>query len=382
MTVFKTFLRILNKCKLPIIMYTVFLIFFSGFNMQTSENNINFVAEKPDILIINNDEEIGITKNLVDYIKDNSNIIDIERDEEKINDALFYRDVNYVIYIPENYRQDFLNGNNPEIEIKSTGDYLASYAEMLLSRYIKIANTYKKNIESEEELINKINDTLSKETKIEVSSKLDTDNLSKACFYYNFANYSILAGLVYVICLILSSFKKENIRKRTIVSSMNYKKYNRKLLLSSSLFAVSLWLSYVVLSLILVGDIMFTIHGIMYSINSFIFSICALTIAFLIANLVSNKNAINGIINVIALGSSFLCGAFVPMEWLPDSVLKIAHILPSYYYISTNEMLKQLEIFNFDTIKPIIINIGIIVIFTIVFIIITNIISKRKRKIG
>lgn len=382
MTVFKTFLRVLNKCKLPIIMYTVFLIFFGGFNMQTSENNTNFVAEKPDILIINNDEEIGITKNLVDYIKNNSNIIEIENDDEKINDALFYRDVNYIIYIPKNYRQDFLNGNNPEIEIKSTGDYSASYAEMLLSRYIKIANIYEKNIESEEELINKINDTLSKETKIEVSSKLDIDNLSKACFYYNFANYSILAGLVYVICLILSSFKKENIQKRTIISSMNYKKINRKLLLSSSLVAVCLWLSYVVLSFILVGDIMFTIHGMMYIVNSFIFSICALTIAFLIANLVTNKNAINGIINVVALGSSFLCGAFVPMEWLPDSVLKIAHILPSYYYISTNEMLKQLEIFNIETIKPIIINMGIIVIFTIVFIIITNIISRRKRMIG
>ena len=253
---------------------------------------------------------------------------------------------------------------------------------MLVSRYIKIANTYVKNIESEEELINKINETLSKETKIEISSKLDTDNLSKACFYYNFANYSILAGLVYVICLILSSFKKENIQKRTIISSMNYKKINRKLLLSSSLVAVGLWLSYVVLSFILVGNVMFTMHGMMYIANSFIFSICALTIAFLIGNLITNKNAINGIINVVALGSSFLCGAFVPMEWLPDSVLKIAHILPSYYYISTNEMLKQLEVFNLDTMKPIIINMGAIVIFTAGFIIITNIISRKKRKIG
>lgn len=382
MTVFKTFLKVLNKCKLPIIMYTVFLIFFGGFNMQTSENNTNFVAEKPDVLIINKDEEKGITKNFVDYIKNNSNIIDIENDEEKVNDALFYRDVNYIIYIPEKFREEFLKGNNPEIEIKSTGDYSASYTEMLLSRYIKIANTYVKNVESEEELTSKINETLLKETKIEISSKLDTDNLSKACFYYNFANYSILAGLVYVICLILSSFKKENVQKRTIISSMNYKKINRKLLLSSSLVAIGLWLSYVVLSFILVGNVMFTMHGMMYIANSFIFSICALTIAFFIGNLITNKNAINGIINVVALGSSFLCGAFVPMEWLPDSVLKIAHILPSYYYISTNEMLKQLEVINLNTMKPVITNMGVIVIFTAIFIIITNVVSRKKRKIG
>lgn len=382
MTVFKTFLRVLNKNKFIIIMYTAILIFFGGFNTQTNETNTSFVASKPDILIINKDEEIGITKNLVEYIKENSNIIDIQNNEEAINDALFYRDVNYIIYIPENYRENFLNGENPKIEIKSTGDYQASLSEMMLERYIKIANTYQKNTNSEEELINKINETISKQTEVEITSKLDTDNLAKATSYYNFANYSILAGCVYVICLILSSFKDEKIAKRTIISSMNYKKHNRQLLLSNSLFAIVLWIFYVALSFILVGNIMFSTHGLIYIVNSFVFTICSVTIAFLIGNLVNNKNAINGIVNVVALGTSFLCGAFVPMEWLPDSVLKIAHILPSYYYISSNEILAELEVVNFETIKPILNNMGIILIFAIAFIVMTNIVSKRKRKIG
>ena len=382
MTVFKTFLKILNKYKVTIIMYTAFLIGFGGFNMQTSENSTSFVASKPDVLIINQDEEKGVTQNLIEYIKTNSNIIDIKDDEQAINDALFYRDVNYIIYIPQNYREDFLNGKNPEIEVKSTGDYQAAFAEMMLERYVKVANIYNEKVETEEELIKNINDTLSEQTDIEITSKLDTDNLSKATFYYNFASYSILAGCVYVICLILSSFREEKIRKRTIISSMNYKEHNRKLLLSNSLFAILLWIFYVVLSIILLGDIMFTEHGLIYILNSFVFTICTVTIAFLIGNLVSNKNAINGIVNVVALGSSFLCGAFVPMEWLPDSVLKIAHILPSYYYISSNEMIKKLEIVNPETMKPIFINMGIILIFTIGFIIITNIFSKRKRTIG
>lgn len=379
MTVFKTFLKVLNKCKVPIIMYTVFLIGFGGFNIKTSENSTNFVSSKPDILIINQDEEQGITKNLVEYLKENCNIIDVKNNTQAINDALFYRDVNYIIYIPQNYRQDFLNGKNPEIEIKSTGDYQASLAEMLLTRYINVANIYQRNISSEQEMLEKINETLSKQTKVEITSKLDTNNLSKATFYYNFANYSILAGCVYVICLILSSFKEEKIAKRTIISSMNYKKYNRQLLLSSSLFTIVLWILYVVLSFILVGNIMFTLHGLMYIVNSFIFTICAVAIAFLIGNLVNNKNAINGIVNVVALGSSFLCGAFVPVEWLPDTVLKIAHILPSYWYIQTNENIKLLEEVNIQNLKPILINMLVILAFTIIYIVITNIISKKKR---
>lgn len=86
---------------------------------------------------------------------------------------------------------------------------------------------------------------------------------------------------------------------------MNYKEYNRKLLLSNSLFAIVLWFIYVVLSFILVGDVMFTKNGIMYIVNSFIFSICSLTIAFLIGSVVLNKNAINGIVNVVALRFKF-----------------------------------------------------------------------------
>ena len=113
MTVFKAFLKVLNKNKFVIVLYTVILVFFGAFNMKTSDTTTNFVATKPDILIINKDENEGITKNLVNYIEKNSNIIKIEDEEEDINDALFYREVNYVIYIPENYRQDFLAGKNP-----------------------------------------------------------------------------------------------------------------------------------------------------------------------------------------------------------------------------------------------------------------------------
>ena len=390
MTVFKTFLKVLNKYKFTIILYTVILLAFGGFNMTTSDNQMNFEATKPDILIINQDEKIGLTKNLVEYIENNCNIVSVKDDDEAINDALFYRDVNYIIYIPKNYRQDILKGENPEIQIKSTGDYQASYAQMLLARYIKVQNIYvqafndnRNNLsyeEIEKQIVEKINNVISKQAKIEVTSKLDKDGLNKGTFYYNFASYSILAGAIYVICLILSSFNEETVKKRTIVSSMNYKKYNRTLLLSSGLFAVVLWLFYVFISCVLVGSTMFTMQGLIYVINSFVFTMCALTMAFLLGNIINNKNAISGIVNVIALGSSFLCGAFVPVEWLPNTVLKIAHILPSYWYIQTNELMKTIENFNIETLKPVITNTCMLIVFSIIFIILTNIVSKKKRR--
>ncbi len=52
-----------------------------------------------------------------------------------------------------------------KINIKSTGDYQASLAEMTLKRYIKIQNTYGSKIQDEAELIKSINNNLSKNQK-------------------------------------------------------------------------------------------------------------------------------------------------------------------------------------------------------------------------
>ncbi len=382
MTVFKAFLKVLNKCKGIVILYSVILISFGAFNFKTNDQNISYEDTKPDILIINNDLEGEITNNLVSYIESTSNIVEIEDNKSSKSDALFYRDVNIIVEIPEGFSDDLERGLNPKLIISKTGDYNSSYAEMLLNKYLKIANVYINLGYKNKDLIEKINNTLKNKIDVEVTTKIDTNNLNNATFYYNFLSYSMLAGAIYVICLIISSFRKEDVYKRMIISNTSIKKINHILLLSNMLFACFLWLIYVIISIILVGNIILTSYGLIYLLNSFIFTMCTVTIAFLISNLVKNKNAINGIVNVVALGSSFLCGAFVPMEWLPKSVLNIAHFLPTYWYILSNEKIKTLETIKLTTLKPIFFNMSIIILISIILIILTNFISKRRGKIG
>lgn len=382
MTIFKTFLKILNKYKLTVILYSSILIAFAVFNMKTNDTSVSFVASKPDVLIVNNDKLEGITKLLIDYFSKNSNIIEIEAEEEAIDDALFYRDVNYVIYIPKNYNDDFLNHKNPEINIKSTKDYQASLAELMLEKTLNIANTYNSLRFTQEELVNVINETLNAESNIEITSTLDSGSLNEATYYFNFSSYALMAGAIQVICLILLSFRQINIKKRTIISSIDYKKYNRVLILSNALFSIVLWLVYIIISFILVNKAMMTLHGVLYIVNSLLFTLVTVTLAFLIGNLVNDKNAINGIVNCVALGSAFLCGAFVPQEILPTSVLGIAHVLPTYWFIKNNELVKGLEVINLNTLKPYLINLGVLIIFMIIFVVITNMLSKKKQTIA
>lgn len=377
MTVFKTILKILNKLKGMLILYTVMLISITTINQKSGNNISNFEESKPDILIVNKDESNDITTNFVNYINKHSEIKDIDtNDEEKINDAIFYRDVNFVIYIPENFGNDLLNDKNPTLEYKSSGDEYSSYSEMLVEKYMKMLLMYKDYYRGDE-LISKVNNVLETETKVELKTTLDTSELSSITRYFNFLNYAFLAGCVYCISMILSSLKEENVRKRTIISSFNYKKYNRIVLLTNAIVIFVMWILYVILSVILFKAFMISSNGLAYIANSFAFAICSLTIGFLIGNITQNKNAIGGIVNVVALGSSFLCGCFVPFEYMPEYAIKIAHIFPTYYFVLNNESIKTIEIFNFENIKGLLINGGIIIAYSLAFIVLTNYITKK-----
>lgn len=376
MTVFKTFWKVVNKYKGTIILYTVMLLTFGTMNLKTNDINTMFTNSKPDVLIIDQDESL-ISKNLVDYFDKFANLVKVEESEDKIDDALFYRDVSYVIYIPYGYEKDILNGINPELEIKSAGDYEASLANMLLSRYINVQNIYSKSVDNDE-LIEAINNNLANSANVNIVSKMDNVKSSNMASFFNFASYSIMAVIMYIICLVLSSFHDENVNKRTIVSSMNYKKYNRLVLISSFGFSFIVWILYTLLGFVLLDD-MLSIRGVIYIINTFVFSFCALNLALLISSLTSNKNAINGIVNVLALGQAFLCGAFIPAEFLPEFVLKIAHIFPSYWYINSNNLMSTMEVINFNNMKPVFANLLVLIIFSIVFMIINNFVSLKKQ---
>lgn len=380
MTVFKTFWKIVNKYKGTIILYTVMLISFGGINLASNDTTTTFTSTLPNIAIINNDQKSVLTNNLISYLSENSKVVDIENDEEKINDALFYRDVSYVVYIPKNYTNDVLKGMNPTIDIKSTNDYTSSLEEMMLTDYLNLQNTYLKLTTDQAKLTNYINDTLKDKSEVVLTSKVDTKSFSKVSRYFNFASYSILAVVIFIITLVLTSFKEKTVNKRIVVSSMNYKKHNGLILKSSLLYALIVWVLFSLLAIILLGKSVLNTRGLLILLNTLVFTLQALTFALLISSLVNNKDAIGGIVNVVALGSAFLCGAFIPSMYLPEKVVSISHIFPAYYYNNSNDLVTSLEVINLTTLKPFIINIMMMLVFMLVFIVLNNFVIKNKRK--
>jgi hypothetical protein len=111
MIVFKDYFKILKKHKGVIILYVIILLFFSSFSVENNSNNTNFEATKPNIAFINNDTDSNIVNNFKNYLENNTNIVDVSDDNDSLSDALFYQDVDAVIYIYNGYTNDYLNNN-------------------------------------------------------------------------------------------------------------------------------------------------------------------------------------------------------------------------------------------------------------------------------
>lgn len=377
MIVFSTFWRIVKKYKGTILLYTVMLIMFGGINLTSNSTNDMFTPTKPNIFIVNKDSNMGLTKNLINYLKKNTNVVSLEDDEEKINDALFYRDISYVIYIPKNYSKDVLDKKDVTIDIKSSKDYTSSLTEMMLDKYLNVQSNLVNITNNQDELVNMINNTLDVNSEVVVSSKLDNSYLNRVSRYFNFGSYSLLAVIIFIVTLVINSFKENAINKRIIVSSFNYKKHNSLLMLSSFVYSLIVWVLFSLLSVILLGKDMISLRGILYFVNTFMFVMPTLSFGILISTLVNNKDSI--IVNVVSLGSAFLCGAFIPTEYLPKIVLSIAHVFPAYYFIDSNNLLSSMEIINFSNLIPIFINYFVLIIFMLIFIVVNNYVLKKKR---
>lgn len=69
MTVFKAVLKVLKKNIFIVILYTIILLSFGTLNFKTNNTSNTFKQTKPSVVIINKDDNKGITKGFIKYVK-------------------------------------------------------------------------------------------------------------------------------------------------------------------------------------------------------------------------------------------------------------------------------------------------------------------------
>ena len=334
MQVYKVFFQILNKQKGQIIMY---LGIFMGIALAVSSQEgksteVAFEASSYQFAVFDEDNS-AVSKALVQYLETDNEKVTIADSKESIQDELYNRNVYSVLRIPEGFGDSLRDEEVKKIDITSVpGTVYKETFESLTTQYITVLRGYLAGGFTEEEAIKKAGSVDNSEISVAVEGGSSTKH-SSVYFFFAYVPYILLSLCIVGISPVLVVFHKKDVRDRIQCSSYSLMKTNRELILGTVTAGLLFGVLYFLCSLIGAGGAVISVKGVLACINMFAFLFVALGIVFLLGQVLKKTTAISMVSNVLALGMSFLTGIFVPLEFLGDGIIQLAHFLPSYWYI-------------------------------------------------
>lgn len=340
MQVYKIFFRILNKQKGLIIMYLgIFLGIAAIVSSQAKENSAENLFESTSYKFTVFDEDNSeISKRLVKYLDKKHEQIQIEDDEEVIQDELYNRNTHCIIRIPKGFSESVTKGNvQNRIQFKAIpGTMYGENFQGMLNHYVSTTRSYMVGGFSVEEALEKTEAVCAKEVEVSVTDTKGSSEHDILYYFFSYLSYIMISICVIGIGPILIVFNKKEVRDRNNCSSYSLSRINKELFLGTITAGLGMCVCYCVMVLLGTRTLdLFSVKGGLYCLNMLSFMLFCLGLVFLIGQVVKKTQTLSMISNVVALGMSFLCGVFVPIEFLGDGIVRAAHFLPAYWNVTT-----------------------------------------------
>lgn len=346
MQVFKSYFKIFNKYKGQMLMYLgIFAALLTGFMINSAgslaeyENaNCNFAVYDYD-----NSEE---SRAFVSFLSEKHERVDIKADDsEVIQDELFNRNINCLIRIPEGF-SDAIKGGDWEKILKVVtipGTKYNALFESDLDRFVNYTSIYVKSGYSSEEAVKKAVNVLSQTSEVSLLEGEDLSSHSNSYYFFSYLGWVLMCMVITAITPTLAVYNRKELRKRISCSAYPFSKINTELFLGVAVMGVGICGILLLLALLIIGGEIWSIQGAFYMLNTFCYMLVALAVAFLVSRLTNNEQIISMVANVVSLGMAFLCGIFVPMEYLGENVIKFAHFLPAYWFSKATQWIEHMQ---------------------------------------
>lgn len=385
MQVYKAFFKVIQKNLPQIMIYVVVFISLAvGLgNANSKAVNTDFTETKINVVFINNDGSSWLAEGLEEYLSKNANLVNIPDDTQKLQDALFFREAEYIVKVPKGFTEGLMSGKSVQLE-KTAIPASASeiYIDNIINKYLNTTKIYINNGGnlSEEQLLSYVDNDLSQKTEVKLNNSIkEVSKNEKASFYFNYLAYSLFAVLILGVSSVMMVFNNKDLKKRNLCSPIKLGNMNFQMVLGNLSYAVFAWFAMVVTSFFMYGSYMFTVRGLLLLLNSLVFTFAALSISFLIGNVIKGPGAMSAAANVVSLGTCFISGVFVPQALLGKTVLRIASFTPSYWYVKSNNIIAKLVNIKSENLAPVFFNMLIVLGFAAVVFAITLVVIKQKR---
>lgn len=380
MTVYKGYMRIAKRNAGMFFLYlAIFFVITLMFQSMGGEAEVSgYQAEKLRLAVLDADGG-SFAKAFEEYLGRLHDVTETEDDAETLQEKLFYRDVEYIVRIPENFYETCIKEGTKLAVTKVPGSYTAYYADQQINSFLNNARVYAAAGFTEEETaeVMKMAPKVSAEL-LDIGA--GTGETPMYVMYFRYMAYLFLGVLGYVVGSMVSAMRKGALKKRMQASAVPHRKQSLEGLLACLTVSVILWIIVIGAGFLFYGKELLETPKFPYQIlNSAALLCVSVSVSYLIGSLSKGTDDLNGMVNVVSLGFCFLGGAFVPLEVMSSGVKKAAQFLPVYWYETANELLGGFPIENVR--EEVLKSVGIQLVFAVVFVCITLVVAKRRQTV-
>lgn len=342
MTVFKTFFKIGKKYSANLIMYTIIFLIIAliigNLDQQASIESYSNTAVRVSVFDEDNSE---LSKGLTSYLDMQHELVSIENNLDAIRDALYVRKSEYVITIPQGFEESVLAGSQANtLEVyKIPGSVTARFVDMSIDTFLNTYHAYLAGGFTGAEAYEKTLQTIDSHSEVSFYNREVVSKTFGIHFFYVYLPYIMISVIILSIGPMLIGFHRTHMKDRINCSKVSVLSQNIALFSASSIYTLAIVLLYFVVSILLNPTEAAADTTLLRLLNVIVQAFVCLAFTFLFSLFTRKAAMLNIFSNVLGLGSSFLCGIFVPRELLSNTVANIGRFLPAYWYINVENAL-------------------------------------------
>ncbi|WP_170924857.1 ABC transporter permease [Candidatus Enterococcus clewellii] len=382
MSVFKTFYYILRENKISILLgfaVSIGISFMYAGNLNANESS--FSATESKIALFNKDDSPEASA-LTNYLKDTMDYVPFKGNQEAIDDALYFQELNYVVEIPKGFGASLQSGSSPmklAVQVKA-GSFNQVYVDNIINHYLSTYQFYTAAFpqKTADEISQLTIENITEKGQIHFDKNFNRlEKNQGTAGVFNVISYGLFMTIFSGISIVNLAFNRDEIQRRNSCSPLSKKRFSRQLMTSSLLFSGTVWLAFITYTLVYTR-IGFNGYTPYFLLNSLLFLLAVIAFSIFITGLIKSPEMVGAVNNTFILGSSFIGGVFVPSEILPDVVNKVASFTPTYWYVRNNELIGGSLNLDSAFMKDFQFNSFILLIFALIFFLLAMLTKKER----
>ena len=376
MSTFKTCVRVVAAHRLYILIYLVLLSVFGLLTgMARSEDDSSQVTTATASVAVIDRDGSTISRGIKDYVESVGKVQPLEDSTQAIQDATAQNRVNYVLIIPAGYGQRLQQATRQGIEpprMDTVIGYESASGALMNVRtdsYTgQVADYLATLTDDPTRAVALAEETMSHSAPAERIAPDSTSLSHSFLVYARFSLYPLMTFAIVTISTLMTALGRRAIRSRLDSAPVSGGARNLGLLGACLVVGTVGWLwvlglgvaafeaSTVTTSAPLLGVVAAALGAYM---------LVAISIGFLMGQLGLSQNAANAVANIGGMAMSFLAGAWVPIEWLPDAVARAARLTPGYWADQAISGAYNATSMSADVIRPLLVDCGICTLFAV-----------------